>query len=54
MNSYIFLYKILLSSSPSEEFGNKEHSELENASRRLNGTDPVLLSPLPMTYTTRP
>uniref|UniRef100_A0A1I7W715 Uncharacterized protein n=1 Tax=Heterorhabditis bacteriophora TaxID=37862 RepID=A0A1I7W715_HETBA len=38
----------------SDEFGNKNDRELEIASGALNGTDPPLLFPLPVIYTTRP
>uniref|UniRef100_A0A1I7WJ85 Uncharacterized protein n=1 Tax=Heterorhabditis bacteriophora TaxID=37862 RepID=A0A1I7WJ85_HETBA len=39
---------------PSDEFVNKEYGEMKDASWRLNGTDPALLFPLRMIYTTRP
>uniref|UniRef100_A0A1I7WE16 Uncharacterized protein n=1 Tax=Heterorhabditis bacteriophora TaxID=37862 RepID=A0A1I7WE16_HETBA len=44
----------LLRSYPLDELGNKEHSEFENTSWRLDGTDLALLFPLRMIYTTRP
>uniref|UniRef100_A0A1I7WXP9 Secreted protein n=1 Tax=Heterorhabditis bacteriophora TaxID=37862 RepID=A0A1I7WXP9_HETBA len=43
----------LLPRYPPDGFG-KKYAEFANASWRLNGSDPALLFPLPMIYTTRP